>query len=241
MLIAEEGAQGDTIATGRVDKETATTTGRVEHTPTDDVRAGIVEQVKHVVNYVVAGQEMSFAVAGRAVNVFFIGKADQVAGDILKIVATQEFQRLHKEEIVGIEPVEDGLREEMEVVVTGFPRQDIAIAFVENTHAIKFAEMAFDVLAPIAKAAVAHETWSQDSFVFQHAHQQQAHKEDVGHLLGEYFGPHILLVALPFAPDAISFGNTELLRFLETQIQQGVIDVQRPRQPTFDITCQGRA
>src|SRR5579872_2863292 len=170
VLIAEKGAQGSTIATGRVYKKTAAAARGIEHAPTDDVRPIVVEQIEHVVNHIVAGQKVSFTVAGRAVNVFFIGKADQVAGDVLKIVAAEEFQRLHKEKVVGVEPVEDGLLEEMEVVVTGLPCQDIAIALVENTDAFKFAEMAFDILAPIAETAVAHETGAQDGFVLQHAH-----------------------------------------------------------------------
>src|SRR5579872_2913573 len=100
---------------------------------------------------------MAFTVTSIAVNVLFIRKTDQVTAYALEIVAAQEFQGFYKQKIFRIEPVKNSLLKEMDVVVAGFTRQDITIALVQNTNAIEFLEVPLDIVAPIAKTAIAHE------------------------------------------------------------------------------------
>src|SRR5438067_12577742 len=111
---------------------------------------------------------MTFAVAGIAINIFLIGKADNVAADMLKVVSTKKLKGLHEEEIIGTEPAEYFLLKEMDIVLTGFTRKYVTIGLVENVDAFQLLEMSPNIATPIKKASITQDTRLQNTFIFQY-------------------------------------------------------------------------
>src|SRR5579875_4083346 len=100
---------------------------------------------------------MSLAVARVAVDIFFIRETDDVAGDMMEVVAAQKLQRLNHQKIVGCEPVEDGLLKEGHIVMAGLERQNVAVGIADDTDAVQFGKVPPHIAAPIQKAAIAGE------------------------------------------------------------------------------------